>query len=124
MKKMTISRDLTITDLKRQFFEVFNHLKIEFYGHSHKVGEGSAYSDQIDSGTELIKINPKLQKGVIEFEKEMTVKDFETLMEEKYGLHVQVFRKSAELWLQTSSTDHWTLVKQDGKGGRSEAFAD
>ena len=40
-------------------------------------------------------------------------------MKEKYSLNIQVFRKSADIWLQTSATDHWTLEKQNGKGQRS-----
>ena len=39
-----------------------------------------------------------------------------TLLED---LNLQVFRKSSDIWLQTSATDHWTLEKQNGKGQRS-----
>jgi len=50
---------------------------------------------------------------------EMTVAEFEKMMKDTLKLNVQVFRKSAKIWLQTTSTDHWSLEKQNGKGERS-----
>ncbi len=45
--------------------------------------------------------------------------DFEKMMLDKFMLNVQVSRKSADIWLQTSATDHWSLEKQNGKEQRS-----
>ena len=42
---------------------------------------------------------------------QLTVETLESMFEDEFGLHVQVFRKSGETWLQTSVTDHWTLEK-------------
>jgi hypothetical protein len=33
-----------------------------------------------------------------------------------YGLSVQVFRKSGNVWLETSATDNWTLRQQNNEG--------
>ena len=54
----------------------------------------------------------------------MTVGEFEKIFYEKTSLGVQVFRKSAGIWLQTSSTDSWTLEKQNGKGERSDSHVE
>ena len=33
-----------------------------------------------------------------------------------FNLNIQIFRKSKDLWLQTSATDDWSLEKQNSKG--------
>lgn len=35
---------------------------------------------------------------------------------ENFGIDNQVFRKSANTWLQTTTTDDWTLAEQNKKG--------
>ena len=34
-------------------------------------------------------------------------------IEEEFGIHVQVLRKSGRVWLQTTATDDWTLAEQE-----------
>jgi hypothetical protein len=120
---MKISKELKLENIQQQFQSVFPHLKIEFYSRPHKTGEGSEVKTQISN---LMKVGEicDLDEVEIPLKGEMTVKEFESVMEEKFGLHVQVFRKSANLWLQTAATDGWTLDKQEGKGGRSAKFAE
>ena len=36
---------------------------------------------------------------------------------EIYDLNVQVFRRSGNIWLQTTATDHLSLSAQNEKGG-------
>ena len=36
-----------------------------------------------------------------------------------YGINVQVFRKSGNIWLETTVTDDWTLSKQNRKGSET-----
>jgi hypothetical protein len=42
----------------------------------------------------------------------MKVGELENLFAEKFGLYVQLFRKSGKVWLQTTTTDTWTLKEQ------------
>ena len=118
---MKLSEEMKIEEIQAQFAEKFPHLKIEFYGHSHLSGEGSALKDQLDPSTILRNISAK-NYGEVDVNGNMTVSEFESSMEINHGIHIQVFRKSGELWLQTSSTDHWTLDVQEGKGSRSEQY--
>jgi hypothetical protein len=120
---MKILTTNSISDVQVRFQSYFPHLKLEFYTAPHKSGEGSQVSNQIDRYKKISDFAPHLKDITVNIDGEMTVKDFEDMMEKEYGLHVQVFRKSASLWLQTATTDHWTLSKQEGKGKRSEVFA-
>jgi hypothetical protein len=43
----------------------------------------------------------------------MKVGELEHAFNVKFGLSAQVFRKSGEIWLQTTTTDTWTLAKQN-----------
>ncbi|MDP4586726.1 MAG: hypothetical protein NWS86_00980 [Flavobacteriales bacterium] len=40
----------------------------------------------------------------------MTVEQVESIFE-KSGMHVQVFRQSGKLWLETTRTDDWALSR-------------
>jgi hypothetical protein len=42
------------------------------------------------------------------------------MLESDYGLHVQVFRKSGNIWLETSVSDHLTLSEQQERARASE----
>jgi hypothetical protein len=33
-----------------------------------------------------------------------------------YGIHVQLFRKSGKVWINTSVTSSWTLEEQNKQG--------
>jgi hypothetical protein len=58
-------------------------------------------------------------EGDLSIDGHQKVKTFEQSFHDKYGLNVQVFRKSGFMWMQTTSTDDWTLSKQNRKGGHS-----
>lgn len=116
---MNISNNLTVQNITDQFNIAFPYLRLEFYHHAHDENHGSTKSDQVNHHTLLGQLNPALQDDDLVLDPGMTVAEFENLMNEKFQLHVQVFRKSADLWLQTTATDHWSLEKQNGKGQRS-----
>jgi hypothetical protein len=56
------------------------------------------------------------QNGAIEIFDQMTVKQLETTFREKFGLNVQVARRSGSMWLETTMTDNWTLKHQNDHG--------
>ncbi len=115
---MKISRDRTIEDLKREFRDAYPGLKLEFYSKAHKQHEGSS-QEFLLSNNQLLK-DIISNEGEVELEEDLTVGEMERTFAEKFNLHVQVFRKSRSLWLQTSKTDDWTLAVQNRKGIHSE----
>ena len=116
---MRIHSDITLWQIKEDFQQRFPHLKIEFYKRHHLDGEGSPVSDLITDNLRIADI--VVTEGEIEFDitPEMEVYHLEETFYQLTGLNIQVFRNSAGIWLQTTATDHWTLEKQNGKGGRS-----
>lgn len=113
---MNISRQKTVKDIQEEFSSMFEGLKIEFYESKHVKNTGSTENDQIDPSTPINEINPNLSSSEIILNGDNTVAQFEEEMKNKFGLNVQVFRRSNTLYLQTISTDNWTLNTQNTKG--------
>ena len=117
---MTITDDKKLKDIQREFNEKFPHLKIEFYARRHAPGEGSRLPEQLDVNKTIGEVRTAHAEGDLSIDGHQKVSTLEQHFFEKYGLSTQVFRKSGDLWLQTSTTDHWTLAEQNQKGGSSE----
>lgn len=117
---MKISNDFTVKDLHNFFNSLFPYLKLEVYNGKHEDFKGSPKKDEVSHDIKLSEISTSAAGSELIISKDMKVSEFESLMAAQYGLNVQVFRKSNDLWLQTSVTDDWTLEKQNGKGERSQ----
>lgn len=117
---MRISDEKTLKAIKEEFGAKFPFLKLEFYGAPHGKAEGSPAHLQIDENKTVGEARTVQEEGDLYISGQFTVSNFERQFYEKYGLSAQVFRRSGNLWLQTSTTDSWTLAEQNRKGGHSE----
>ena len=113
---MKISENKTIKSLKDEFQKRYPGLKMEFFKSPHDNHQGSTnrdmYSDEI-----LIKEIYNLNKqSEFTIEDKMKVSELEAGLKQLFDLNVQVYRKSKDIWLQTTSTDDWTLETQNQKG--------
>jgi hypothetical protein len=115
---MKIHEDMRIIDLQSEFNLKLPYLKIEFYKSPHKAGEGSEQGMLVDPYTKIKEASSVDSSGELVLNPEMTVANFEGLLNEQFGLNAQVFRKSQGVWLQTTATDDWTLSKQNEAGQR------
>ncbi len=105
-----------ISDLQKEFNEAFSFLKLEFFYNKN-------LSRSELSSTSIIPHNRKIgdgqtgnSAGEVELAGEMKVGELENIFQQKFGLTAQVFRKSGNLWLETSMTDNWTLQQQNNHG--------
>mgnify|MGYP005660149705 CR=1 FL=1 len=110
--KLTINDNKTIEQIQDEFNQAFQYLKIEFFKKAHEVGEASAKKDLLDSEQTLGEIRTVHNDGELTITADMLVSDVETAFEDNFGVHVQVFRKQNDVWLETTNTDGWTLSKQ------------
>lgn len=113
---MLIEPNNTIQELKAKFSEKFPGLKIEFYSQKTEEFQGSHKKNELSENISLSELNPDLILQYFDLQSYMSTKKFEKAFEDQLGLNVQVFRKSKDIWLQTSSTDAWTLEEQNTKG--------
>jgi len=113
---LDIKSTITIEDLQNSFHQKFKGLKIEFYNNPHNVNEGSSLTEQYDGQIKLEKLLAGDQENEIEILPSNTVFEIEDKFKKQLGLNAQIFRRSKDVWLQTSTTDQWTIEVQNQKG--------
>lgn len=118
---MIITDSKKIVEIQREFNTKFPYLKLEFYKAKHRPGEGSPIELQIDRELTVGQVRTIHNEEEFKIRRDLKVTDLEKIFHDRFGLNVQVFRKSGNLWMQTTSTDHWTLDMQNRKGGSSES---
>ncbi len=118
---MIISDSKKISEIQSEFNAKFQNLKIEFYTKQHEAGEGNTEKTQIDANKTIGEIRTVQSSGELSINAHQKVSTLEGRLKEDYGLNAQVFRKSGNIWLQTTSTDHWTLSEQNEQGSNSFA---
>lgn len=109
--KLNITPNTMTSDVKSEFSECFDGLKIEFFKHHHEHQEGSPKKDILDEHIPLSEINPNIAEQELEINTDMSVNAVEDKFE-SLGLHIQVFRKMNLSWIETTATDSYTLEQQ------------
>ncbi|MCB9189864.1 MAG: hypothetical protein H6599_11365 [Flavobacteriales bacterium] len=111
MAFLHIDKKTTLSDLQGWFSESFPNLKIEFYDHSHDKGEGNTPSELLKELTGLVSPNGNPEVELTIFD-DYSTNLVEHIFRTKLHLNVQVFRKNGNKWIQTITTDNWTLKEQ------------
>lgn len=119
-----IRQDANLRDIKAEFRTCFPFLKLEFFQRPHADAAGSPRREMFSDKLKLRDIRDARNDGVITLNDELTVTGLEAEFRDRFDLHVQVFRKSGRLWLETSVTDHWTLSQQNQHGSEAEETKD
>jgi len=114
--KIEVNTNMAIKDLKKQFHDFFEFLKIEFFSKKHGYEESSNKKNIYEANTPLKAISSQIKDLTIEFDDHTTVQAFEKKFYDVLGLNVQVFRKSGQVYIETSLTDAWTLGHQNSEG--------
>lgn len=116
---MLVKDELLIQDLQKTFNLKFPYLKIEFYQKPHHSEGGSPKDEKLDVNQTIGAVRTVHHTGELSIHGNQKISTLEQAFQDQYGLFVQVFRKSANLWLQTTKTDHWTLTEANKKGEHS-----
>ena len=115
-----ISEDATIATLQHEFQEAYPYLKLECYRQPHSEGQACAMADKLPSATPIEDIRMVHNFGWLDIGHHRTAAAVEHDFFHKYGLSVQILRKSGDLWLQTTVTDNWTLGQMNEEGQLAE----
>ncbi|HNM25809.1 MAG TPA: hypothetical protein PKL15_10280 [Saprospiraceae bacterium] len=116
-----IQPEMTVAEVCDSFHSAYPYLKLEFFSVSHRAFQGSLAQYMIkDHSTRLSALNAGIAEGDLDCRPEVTVRVLEDNMERQFGLHIQVFRLSHDLWLVSSATDNLTLFEQNRRGKSSE----
>ncbi len=111
-----IAPNSLISDIQKEFNKAFPFLKIEFFNNKSFSRSDFTAQQIIASNRRIGDSQLAIKDGDIQIDDEMKVSELERLFKENFKLAVQVFRKSGNLWLETTMTDNWTLSRQNNHG--------
>ncbi len=106
----------TVMGLQKAFNRQYPFLKLEFIRDKINKSNRQLKPVLIAPSEMISHVLDKKVTGKIEFNSDTTVNELEQKFLNDYGLYVQVFRKSGNVWLVTTSTDDWTLGQQNEEG--------
>lgn len=115
-KGMRINDLRTINDLQNEFRQEFPYLRIEFVKDTHLGGEGTRHMTKLDSTSVLGNVRQIHNRGFIKLDNTLTVKCLEQTFQKVFGLHVLIFRKSFDNWIQSDTSDASTLKELNLRG--------
>src|SRR5688572_27739170 len=119
--QLTIAGARPIHDVQHDFNASYPFLKLEFF--RPLSGSQSAAAKNILKDSLMISDARRIQyDGILEIDDSMKVSDLENTLKDQYGLLAQVFRKSGNVWLETTMSDGWTLKQQNDHGREISAF--
>ncbi len=118
--KILINNDVELGSIQKMFNGEFPFLKLCFFKHLPK-GENVYNRLNIveDAGTTVGQISSGFRAGYWHISPEQKTGELEKDCLGNLGLHMQVFRKSGKVWIETSSSDDQTLEEQDRNGRES-----
>lgn len=122
---LVLSPETTLAHVSEQLTEQYHNLKLVFFTKSHERFKGNYVKDMITDKASLLKDYCSItEEAIIPIEGMMKTYELEELFEERFGLHVQVFRKTNNnSWIETSTTDSRTLHDQNYQA-EAEVFYD
>lgn len=114
---LEINGERLISEIQQDFGAVYPFLKIEFFRNG-KIRRDRYPVNKLIPATQPVKTawHYKQEKGQLTLSDGMTVTDFENALMDQFGLSAQVFRRSGNIWLETTITDYWTLKQQNEHG--------
>jgi hypothetical protein len=115
--QLSIHGDRLISDVQKEFNSAYPFLKLEFFRNGQEKQNMYSAIQRISQHHKLKDCwKVKKDNGFVDVDESMTVLELENAFMDEFGLSVQVFRKSGNIWLETTMTDHWTLKRQSDHG--------
>jgi hypothetical protein len=108
-----IAPEDTVKSVQEKFSSWYPYLRINFFRNSNgKTSSQACFGPEV----RMADINKNLQNSNYELQDHTSVAGLEKTFVDKFGLPIQVCRRSGNLWLETSLTDHLTLKEQNTIG--------
>lgn len=115
--QLLINGERLVRDVQQDFSRIYPYLKIEFFRMNGLNKDLALKQNQIRHDQQLrLAKGREIHKGDLVIEDTMSVQDLEKAFLSKFGLLTQVFRRSGNIWLETSVTDSWSLKQQNDLG--------
>jgi hypothetical protein len=117
--ELNIIEDDILVNIQKSFQAEYPCLKLQFYSVPHEAGNASPSCTRLSLALPMEEAAIFHTGGRIDINPARTVAEVERDFYTRLGLCVQILRKAGTIWLETTSTDHWTLAVQQAKGMES-----
>jgi len=114
--RLQISPNRLVSEVQKDFNTIFPFLKIEFFRKKSPQQADLPAAHIVPHNQKIGNAQSTISDGDVEINADMKVKDIEKLFKEQFSLMAQIFRRSGNLWLQTTMTDNLTLAQQNEHG--------
>ena len=115
--KIHVTGESSLKSIQQEFSKLFPNLKIEFFSKPHNAFEGTSAQYLIkETDVTLNDIKGAKHEGWIYLEPDMLVWQIEKFFQDEFHLSMQIFRRSGNVWLETSRTDNLSLEEQNELG--------
>lgn len=114
--EITINDQRKIFAVQKEFSEMFPFLKLEFYSKSNKGGGAPSKKPMKHISKSIADCRTIHSSGYLTIQPKMTIGELEQNFRDIYGLSTLVFRKSGNMWIETTENADWTLEKQNIQG--------
>jgi hypothetical protein len=114
--KLIINDSRKIFAIQEEFQKMFPYLKLEFFAKPSHVGGVPSKKEIKHSSKTLGECRAVHTSGLLTVTPQTLVGELEQNFRDNFDLAVQVFRKSGSAWIETSSTDDWTLEHENNTG--------
>jgi hypothetical protein len=111
-----IGPDRRVGEIQEEFNGIYPFLCIEFYKKRPLQVGRNTVPEKIQPDKRLGPAMQNPAEGFVELSDCMTTRSLEKNLRENYGLMVKLFRKSANLWMNITLSDNWTLKQQNDHG--------
>jgi hypothetical protein len=119
--QLVIDGDKSLQEVQHAFNLSYPYLKLEFFRPA--TGKHAPATANMLKHTIKIRDARRLQRnGIIEVYDSMKVSELEHTLQQSYGLSAQLFRKSGNVWLETTMSDNWTLQQQNRLGSEISSY--
>lgn len=111
--QLFINKTSILQEIQLKFSIVYPHLRLQFYKKPHEWGAACPEAEKLVSSLSIDEVCSIPTAAWIDIGEKVVTGDMEQSFYDLLGLSVQVFRKAGDAWIQTTSTDVWTLGKQE-----------
>lgn len=111
--ELIINNNTVLKQVQSEFNSLYPYLKIEFVATTPKSGAKLAKLLPNSTFRQVLHTNDDVRINV---SGKRTVADVEKDFRDRTGLGIQLYRKSGNVWIETSLTDDWTLDRQNQSG--------
>lgn len=106
---MIITKTKTLKEVKEIFNFIFPVLRIEFYKSRFNPFQPSPPKLDYDGDIVIADVNPSINGSDLQLDLSSTIEQVVYEFESKFGLHVQIFRKSNNMRFHPSFKNSWSL---------------